>query len=169
MTDDTILEINIEVTDFNNDIAGYMDKLVQEVLIATADMLKFLIIEQIDSRLFDTIYDNQVLGIVDFGQYKDKWKIEPKDKTSILVTNDDPKAIGIEYGTAPEDHSDLTLEDILSWAKRKNVPEDLARDIYQVIKYERGTVPKPAVRRSLDMISSRSGIIQKAVEDKMNA
>lgn len=194
MTDDYFFNISFE--SLGPGVGKYLDSVVSEILIATADMLKSLIIEQIGERLFDTIYDNMVHGIVDFGQYRDSWNIQeydekrwydmksnvekyelnkwydptlPEDKRSIKVYSDDEKAKRIEYGSAPEENADLTWNEILAWAKRKNVDEPLAKDIYQVIKYERGTVPKPAVRRSLDMIIHRAGDIEKAVVNKMSS
>ena len=169
MTDDYFFKIEIDDSGFNKEIDNYMDTLIEIVLLQVAERLLALIVEQIEERLFDTIYGNMVHGIVDFGQYKDSWEMEPVDDRNIRVQNFDEKARGIEWGTAPEDNFDLKWKDILAWSKRKNVPESLARDIYQVIKYERGTVPKPAVRRSLDSIIRQPDLIEKAVSDKMMA
>jgi len=167
MTDDYLFKIDINVDEFDKEIDGYLDKLIEIALTTTADMLRTLIIEQIDERLFDTIYGNMVHGIVDFGQYKESWEIMPVDNRNKRVQNMTEKAMKIEYGSAPEENADLTWNEILAWSKRKKVDEALARDIYQVIKYERGTVPKPAVRRSLDIIIRRAGDIEKTVNDKM--
>lgn len=137
--------------------------LAEESAIEAVDLIK----NEIRTGVYDTLSpETKVIGLVDSGTFLESIDYElfqKGDQVTAVVGSSDPKAEALEYGTDPKDHSDLRVEELISWAQSKGIPraQYVGKSVWSKIR-SMGTVPKAPFRKAMGSIkATRNNVINK--------
>lgn len=131
-----------------------------------ANQLQSNMIAEITHGEFETIHGNISIGLIAWGEYKNSIQVTDGIQRSngdfeISVYTDDEKGEDIEWGTAPQEEADLTDQEVITWARKKKIPQParfgkwLAQEIRDL-----GQAPKPVFRRSIQQLKTQNSVIK---------